>query len=192
MQWLTQLADTFVQLGLTGIFLGMFLESAAIPLPSEIILPFAGYLVFLGKVGWLEAGVVAMLGGTLGAVVSYAVAFWGGRALFARWVRSHEFQRAEAWFLRYGDRAVFFGRLVPGVRTFISLPAGLAQMPFGRFLTYSILGAVPWTVIFMALGYTGGQHWTSVMHYEKWVFVAGAVIVVGWLVWYRSRRTLTR
>jgi membrane protein DedA with SNARE-associated domain len=187
-QALTHLADTFVGLGLTGIFIGMVLESAAVPIPSEIILPFAGYLVFLGRTSWVAAGLTALAGGTLGAVVSYAVAYWGGRAILGRWIRPHELERAEAWFRRYGDPAVFFGRLIPGVRTFISLPAGYAKMPFGRFVAYSVLGALPWTVIFMYLGFAGGQHWQQVVHYDKLVYVIGAVIAVGWLVWFWGRR----
>lgn len=189
MHWLTHLADLLLPLGLLGVFVGMLLESAAIPIPSEILLPFAGYLVARGAAGWLEAGLAALAGGTAGAVVSYAVAYWGGRAVLRGVVRRHELDRAEAWFRRYGDMTVFFGRLVPGVRTYVSLPAGLARMPFGRFVLYSVLGALPWTVVFMALGYAAGSHWSAVVAYERWVFVAGALVVVGWLAWWwRTRR----
>ena len=124
MHLLTALANNIVGLGVIGVLIGMFLESAAIPIPSEVILPYAGYLVAVGRAGWIEAGVAAMLGGLLGSVVSYAIAYFGGRALFSPLIRRHELDRAESWFRRYGDRAVFFGRLVPGVRTYISLPAG--------------------------------------------------------------------
>lgn len=188
---LTHLADVLVGLGVLGIFLGMVLESAAVPIPSEIILPFAGYLVATGRIGWLEAGLAALAGGTVGAVISYAIAYYGGRALLSIWIRPHELKRAERWFDRYGPSAVFFGRLIPGVRTFISLPAGYAKMPFGRFLAYSVLGALPWTILFIYLGYVGGQHWSSVTHYDRWVYAVGAVLAVLWLVWFVVRRRRT-
>ena len=188
MHVLTQLADSIVALGVVGVLIGMFLESAAIPIPSEVILPYAGYLVAIGRAGWIEAGVAAMLGGLLGSIASYVVAFYGGRALFSPLIRRHELDRAEVWFRRYGDRAVFFGRLVPGVRTYISLPAGLTAMPFGRFVLYSVLGALPWTVVFMILGYQGGRNWARATHFEHWVVIIGALIVVGWIVWFVARR----
>ena len=189
MHWLTHLADVLLPFGLLGVFVGMLLESAAIPIPSEVLLPFAGYLVARGVAGWLEAGVAALAGGTAGSILSYAVAYWGGRALLRRLVRPHELERAERWFRRYGDMTVFFGRLVPGVRTYVSLPAGLARMPFGRFVLYSILGALPWTVLFMALGYAAGSRWTVVAGYERWVVAVGVLVVLAWLAWFwRVRR----
>ena len=188
MQFLSHLANSLVGFGVFGVFVGMILESAAIPIPSEILLPFAGYLVLQGRTTWWEAGFLALLGGMLGATISYAVALWGGRALFQRWVRQHELDRAEAWFTRYGDSAVFFGRLIPGVRTFISLPAGYARMPFGRFVLYTLLGSAPWTAIFMYLGYVGGQNWSHVTQYDKWVYVVGVLLLVAWGVWFWTQR----
>jgi membrane protein DedA with SNARE-associated domain len=185
---LTHLANVLVGLGVAGIFFGMLLESAAVPIPSEIILPFAGYLVWQGRAGWLETGLAALAGGTAGAVISYAIAYWGGRAVLRPLIRPHELARAERWFQRYGDTAVFVGRLIPGVRTFISLPAGYARMPFGRFVTYSVLGALPWTVLFMYLGYVGGQHWHTVVRYDNLVYLLGALIAVAWLIWFWRRR----
>jgi membrane protein DedA with SNARE-associated domain len=182
---LTALADGFLALGIWGVFVGMALESAAIPIPSEVLLPFAGYLVATGHAAWWEAGLIAMAGGTLGAVASYAVAYavgstWGSRA--------HGLDRAQRWFERYGEAAVFFGRLVPGVRTYISLPAGLARMRFGRFLAYSVLGALPWTVVFIYLGYTFGGHWQQALHDQVWVYGVGALVVVAWALWFLARR----
>jgi membrane protein DedA with SNARE-associated domain len=188
---LTHLADVLVGFGVLGIFVGMVLESAAVPIPSEIILPFAGYLVATGRIGWLEAGLAALAGGTLGAVISYGIAYYGGRALLGLWIRPHELERAERWFVRYGPSAVFFGRLIPGVRTFISLPAGYAKMPFGRFLAYSVLGALPWTILFIYLGYVGGRNWSAVTHYDRWVYAVGAVLAVIWILWFVTRRRRT-
>jgi membrane protein DedA with SNARE-associated domain len=185
MQFLTTLANGFVALGIWGVFIGMALESAAIPIPSELLLPFAGYLVFIGHASWWEAGLIALAGGTLGAVVSYGVAYavgttWGSRA--------HGLDRAQRWFERYGEAAVFFGRLVPGVRTYISLPAGLSRMRFGRFLAYSVLGALPWTVVFIYLGYTFGHNWHRALHDQVWVYVVGVVVLAAWAAWFLARR----
>jgi LPXTG-motif cell wall-anchored protein len=188
MHVLTHLADFLIGLGVTGILVGMFLESAAVPVPSEVILPFAGYLVAVGRAGWVEAGVAALVGSLLGSLASYAVAYFGGRPLLSRVFRRHELERAERWFRRHGDRAVFFGRLVPGVRTYISLPAGVAAMPLGRFIGYSLLGALPWTVVFMWLGYQGRQQWFRAEHFETWVVAVGVVIVLGWALWFWRRR----
>lgn len=185
MHTLTVLAEGFLALGLWGVFVGMALESAAIPIPSEVLLPFAGYLVAVGRATWWEAGLVAMLGGTIGAVVSYGVAYWVGKTWGSH---SHGLDRAQRWFDHYGDAAVFFGRLVPGVRTYISLPAGLARMRFGRFLGYSVLGALPWTVVFIYLGAKFGANWHNALHDQVWVYVVGVIVVVAWAVWFLNRR----
>lgn len=185
MQALTQMAEGLVGLGIWGVFLGMMLESAAIPIPSEVLLPFAGYLVAVGRTTWWEAGFIALLGGTIGAVLAYLVAYAAGQTWGSH---AHGLDRAQRWFERYGEAAVFFGRLVPGVRTYISLPAGLARMRFGRFLGYSVLGALPWTVVFIYLGYEFGGHWQQALHDQVWVYVVGGLVLVAWAVWFLARR----
>jgi membrane protein DedA with SNARE-associated domain len=190
------LAQQIIGMGLLGVFFGMLLESAYIPIPSEIILPYAGYLVFLGHATFVTAGLVSLAGSLLGALISYEIARWGGRPLVERFgryvlIRPHELDRADAWFQRHGDAAVFIGRLLPGVRTYISLPAGVAKMSLGRFLLFSLLGAVPWTVLFMMVGYSLGHRWSHVSsqnHLLEAIAVLVLVLWVGWLVAHGRRR----
>lgn len=194
MHWITQVTQSVLALGVLGVGVGMFLESAYIPLPSEVILPYAGYLVASGRASFPEAVLAALLGGLMGAWAGYELARYGGRALVEHWgryvgVRRHELDRAERWFRRYGDGAVFFGRLLPGVRTFISLPAGLAAMPRGRFLAFSLLGALPWTVLFTYLGYFFGQEPSRLGRYSHWFLAAVILLAAIWAIglWRRRR-----
>lgn len=182
---LTHATDAILALGTMGVFLGMVLESCYIPVPSEIILPYAGYLAYTGRASLPSAMLAGLAGGLIGAIIGYLIARWGGRPLVEHYgryigVRRHEIERADAWFQRHGDGAVFFGRLLPGIRTYISLPAGIADMPFGRFVGFTFLGALPWTVLFTWLGYKLGPsyaHLGKTSHY----FLAAVVLVL--LIW---------
>ena len=136
--------------GAAGVFFMMALESACIPLPSEVILPFAGILVAQGTLSFSAALAWALAGQIAGSVVAYYAGRYGGRAFILRYgkyilLRRKELDLAERWFARYGEITAFVTRLLPGIRTFISLPAGIARMPLWRFLLYSLLGALPWT-----------------------------------------------
>src|SRR5580765_5226726 len=150
--------------GYWGIALLMAIESACIPLPSEIIMPFAGYLVSVGQFSLIGAATAGALGCNVGSTVAYYVAAKGGRAAFERWgryvlVSAAELDRADHFFARYGSITVFIGRLLPVVRTFIAFPAGLARMPMGKFQIYTFLGSWPWC---FGLGYIGmvlGARW---------------------------------
>jgi membrane protein DedA with SNARE-associated domain len=182
-------AAALVAYGPVGVGVGMFLESAAIPLPSELILPFAGFLVAGGHLSWADAMAVALAGGTAGGLVSYWVGRYGGRPVLARWGRlvrvgERELAAAERWFGRYGDRAVFWGRLLPGVRTYISLPAGVAAMPVWRFLAYSLLGSIPWTAALVAAGAVLGARWGAVLGVFHRVDVAVAALLLAALAWW--------
>ncbi len=193
MHFLTGITETILSLGVFGVVIGMFLESAYIPVPSEIILPYAGYLVYRHDTSMLSAMGAALLGGMLGAIVSYWIARWGGRAAVERWgryvlIRAHELDRAERWFQRHGDGAVFFGRLLPGIRTFISLPAGVAEMPFGRFVVFSFLGALPWTILFVYVGYGLGSQWQHVTNLSHYFLAVVAVALVAWVIMLWRRR----
>jgi membrane protein DedA with SNARE-associated domain len=189
--------ESIIGMGLLGIFFGMLLESAYIPIPSEIILPYAGYLVFLGKATFLTAGLTGLAGSLVGAFISYEIALYGGRPLVERYgryifIRRHELDAADRWFERHGDAAVFIGRLLPGIRTFISLPAGVARMRLGRFLVFSLLGAIPWTVLFMVIGYELGRNWKHVSGQNHVAEAIAVLILAVWVAWIVVRRRKSR
>jgi membrane protein DedA with SNARE-associated domain len=135
--------------GYLGVLLLMTIESACIPLPSEVIMPFAGYLVHTGRLSLFWVATVGALGCNLGSVIAYEIGCYGGRPLVERYgshifLGKHELELAERFFKRFGAVAVFFGRLLPVIRTFIALPAGIARMPRLRFHIYTFAGSWPW------------------------------------------------
>jgi len=184
--------------GYLGIVFLMAVESACIPLPSEIIMPFAGYLVSIGKISLLGAATAGALGCNVGSTVAYYVAAKGGRAALERWGRYVLISRADLehtdrFFARYGSATVFFGRLLPVVRTFIAFPAGLARMPMGKFQLYTFLGSWPWCFALAYAGYLLGARWESDptlrrLFHDFDAVIAGAVLVgLAWFVWSRWR-----
>jgi len=181
--------------GYPGIVLLMAIESACIPLPSEIIMPFSGYLVYTGRFNLWWAGVAGALGCNVGSIVAYWVGYHGGRPLVERYGRyvlisQHDLELADRWFARYGQATVFFSRLLPVIRTFIALPAGVMRMEFWRFNLYTFLGSLPWC---LALAYAGmklGEHWDGLRGYfHKFDFVIGALLLAGaaWFLWTHLR-----
>jgi membrane protein DedA with SNARE-associated domain len=192
--------------GYLAIFVLMVLESACIPIPSEITMLFGGAAAnatFAANLpgsppplNFLLVGLVGTLGNLVGSWIAYWVGREGGRPLVERWgrfvfLRPHELDRAEAWFADHGDMAVFVSRLLPVVRTFISLPAGVAEMPFVRFSVYTFLGCLPWTFALAGVGYALGSQWTQVERYFRPIsIVVGTMIVAAAAVWLfrRSRQ----
>jgi membrane protein DedA with SNARE-associated domain len=182
------------QYGYAAIFLLMLLESACVPIPSEVTMLFGGAFctVQVGGPDHLSLVLVGLVG-TLGNVVGSWIAYWvgwkGGRPLAERWgrfvfVRPHDLDRAEEWFARRGDPTVFFSRLLPVVRTFISLPAGIAEMPLGKFSLYTLLGCLPWTFALAGIGYALGTQWDSITKYFALATIVIAVIILAVLVWW--------
>ncbi len=193
--------DNIARYGYLAIFLLMVLESACVPIPSEVTMLFGGALVtapFLAPDQQLDFWLV-VLAGTAGNVVGSWLAWWagmaGGRPLVDRWgryllIRPHEVDRAHDWFERHGEAAVFFGRLLPVVRTFISLPAGVVRMPFGRFSAYTVLGCLPWCLLLTWLGYVLGENWETVERILRpfaWAIAIALLITVIWFVRHRLR-----
>lgn len=179
--------------GYIGITLLMAIESACIPLPSEVIMPFSGYLVSAGHFSLWGVAVAGALGCNLGSIVAYFVGAVGGRPLAERYghyvlVTRHDLEMADRFFGRYGDWAVFIARLLPVVRTFIALPAGISRMNFARFNIYTFLGSLPWC---FALAYAGmklGERWDMLgpyFHHFDTVFLI--LIVVGAIWFIRNR-----
>jgi membrane protein DedA with SNARE-associated domain len=188
--------------GYVGVLLAMAIESAMIPLPSELILPYAGFLVSdpaqlepLTKGPWSFWIVViaATIGTTIGSLIAYAIGAWGGRPFLERWgkyllIRQHEIELAERFFEKYGSATAFFSRLLPIVRTFISFPAGVARMPLGRFIAYSTAGAFLWSILLVWAGTQLGARWEDIRHalqpFDLLIAVA-VVALVAIFVWWR-------
>ena len=193
--------EEIAKYGYAAIFLLMVLESACVPIPSEVTMLFAGALVsapFLAPEHQLDLVAVALVGAganLVGSWLAYWAGYAGGRPLVDRWgryllLRPHEIDRAHAWFDRYGQEAVFFGRLLPVVRTFISLPAGVARMNVWKFSLYTVLGCLPWTFGLAFLGYKLGERWDEVERFLRpvsWLVAALVVTAVGWWAWRRIR-----
>jgi membrane protein DedA with SNARE-associated domain len=188
--------------GYVAIFVLMVLESACIPIPSEVTMLFGGALAspgFAAPGQELDLVLVALVG-TLGNLVGSWLAYWagavGGRPLVDRFGRyllilPHEVDRAHAWFERRGELTVFVSRLLPVIRTFISLPAGVARMPFWRFTIYTVLGCLPWTFALAWLGYLVGENWTEVEEFLQpfsWAILFLCIAAGIWWVAHRYRR----
>jgi len=187
--------------GYFGVLILMAIESACIPLPSEIIMPFAGYLVSIGKFSLVGAATMGALGCNLGSTVAYFIAAKGGRKAFERWgayvlVSSAELERAERFFARYGAITVFAGRLLPVVRTFIAFPAGLARMPMMKFQIYTLLGSWLWCFGLAYIGLLLGTRWNSdptfrkLFHEFDTAIVALLAALFAWFVWARWRERM--
>jgi membrane protein DedA with SNARE-associated domain len=207
------LASLYGALGYGGVMVAMAIESAMVPLPSELILPFAGFLVSdAAQVEPLTRGpwdfwivvVVATIGNTIGSLIAYAIGAWGGRPFLERWgkyllIRPHEIELADHFFQKYGSATAFFSRLLPIVRTFISFPAGVARMNLAKFIVYSTAGAFIWSTLLVWAGVQLGSRWTDIRHMLQPFDLAIAVLVVAAVVlfvWWRlgmpGRRRLRR
>jgi len=194
-----------LQYGYLAIFVLMLLESACVPIPSEVTMLFGGALAseaFVGPGGHQLSLVGVALVGTLGNLVGSWLAYWagatGGRPLVDRFgryllIRPHEVDRAHTWFERRGETAVFVARLLPVVRTFISLPAGIARMNPGKFTLYTLLGCLPWTFALAGIGYALGANWTKAEDVLKPIaWLVFLLLIVGIVVWIARRWTTVR
>ena len=187
-------------LGYWGVFIAMTLESACIPIPSEAIMPFAGFVVSEGKMTLLGITIVGALGNLVGSLISYYVGLKGGRPLLERYgkyilISHNELDRADHWFEKYGPEAVFISRFLPGIRTFISLPAGIAEMDIKKFVVYTLAGSLPWAFV---LGYAGiilGVHWDTIKNYFHIldiIVVIGVIVGIIYIVYeYRKRKQIS-
>ncbi|HTM35305.1 MAG TPA: DedA family protein [Terriglobales bacterium] len=177
--------------GYGGIIILMAIESACIPLPSELIMPFAGYLVYEGTLRLVWVATAGAIGCNLGSLVAYEIGCYGGRPLVERYghwmlMGRRELDWADRFFARWGYLAVFIGRLLPVIRTFIALPAGISHMPRGRFHIYTFLGSWPWCFGLAWVGMKLGENWRGVGRYfHKFDAVILVVLVIGliWFVW---------
>ncbi len=184
---------TISAIGYLGIVLLMAIESACIPLPSEIIMPFSGYLVSTGRFDLLLVATAGALGCNLGSTIAYAVGYYGGRPLVEKWgsyilVSRGDLDRVDHYFARFGSITVFVCRLLPVVRTFIALPAGIARMPQLKFQLYTFVGSWPWCLALAYVGERLGERWDkdpelrNLFHRFDAVIVVAFVVLVAWYV----------
>ena len=193
---------TISALGYFGVVLLMAIESACIPLPSEIIMPFAGYLVYAGRFNLWWVGVAGAVGCVVGSLIAYWVGMYGGRPLIEKYgryvlVSRHDLDLADRWFARYGEIIVFASRLLPVIRTFIAFPAGVARMNLTRFVIYTFAGSLPWCLGLAYVGQILGEQWDKNDTLKSWFhrfdFVIGiiGVLAVGWWVWRHIKHSRT-
>ncbi|HWF90482.1 MAG TPA: DedA family protein [Pyrinomonadaceae bacterium] len=185
---------TISALGYSGIVLLMAIESACIPLPSEIIMPFSGYLVSTGELNLWAVAVAGAVGCVLGSLVAYWVGMYGGRPFIEKYGRyillsRHDLDIADRWFGKYGEIIVFVSRLLPAIRTFIAFPAGVARMNLPRFVIYTFAGSLPWCLALAYVGQKLGEQWDKDDTLKTWfhrfdflIGIAGALFIIWW-VW---------
>jgi membrane protein DedA with SNARE-associated domain len=188
--------------GYLGVALWVAIESVIIPIPSELVLPFAGFLVGQGTAiepltgqPWnvILVTLFGTIGATLGALVAYAIGWYGGRPIIERWGRylgitPDDLDRADDFFARHGDAAAFFGRMVPIIRSLVSFAAGIAHMRLGRFIVFTFLGSLPWTLLLVVAGMVMGANWEEIggilKRFEYLVLAILVVIAMLW-IWFR-------
>ncbi|MCI0530596.1 MAG: DedA family protein [candidate division Zixibacteria bacterium] len=179
-------------LGYGGIILTMAIESACIPLPSEIIMPFSGYLVFTGRFNLWLVGMAGALGCVVGSVLTYWVGLKGGRPLLEKYGRyalisRRDLDNAEKFFNRYGLWSIFISRLLPVIRTFISFPAGVARMKFLPFVILTFLGSFPWCLGLAYVGKVMGENWDNLQTYFHQADIVIGVLIVAAIAWFLYR-----
>ncbi len=195
MEQLSQTFLTFIdQYGYFAVVILMAMENACIPVPSELILGFAGYLIFAERMTFTGATVAGMVGGMLGSIFAYMVGHSKGREFVDKYgkyffIKKSHVDLAQRWFDKYGIKAVFFSRMLPVVRTFISLPAGFAHVNFKQFLFYTFIGSLPWTMLILFAGMKLGESWKYLLeigHEASIAFVVICIAII--LIWYIRRK----
>jgi membrane protein DedA with SNARE-associated domain len=169
--------------GYLGITVLMLLESACLPIPSEIIMPFSGYLVTTGRFSLLLIIIFGAVGNLVGSIIAYGAGSYGGRPFIEKYgryvfLRKDDLDKAQRFFEKYGNVSIFFSRLLPVIRTFISLPAGIARMRFGKFCFYTFIGSLFWSAILSYIGLFLGKNWESVgVYFRKFDWLIGILLI---------------
>ncbi len=187
-------------LGYAGIAIGMMLQAIGVPLPSEVMMSFGGYLAYTRELALFPVILAGTAGDTLGAAIAYGIGYYGGRPLVMRFgrlifVRERELEHAHAWIVRYGSRAVLLCKLLPAVRAVASLPAGVVQMPFWRFLGFTLIGSSIWCTGFAYIGLALGRNWdalSGVFHRFALLLIAVIVVGIGFWLWSHLRSRAQR
>jgi membrane protein DedA with SNARE-associated domain len=193
-EWLSNLVIGMIQAsGYWGVFFTMAVESACIPFPSEVIMPFAGFVVSAGKMTLWAITLAGAFGNLFGSIVAYLVGALGGRPFLEKYgkyllISQKKLEIADRWFTRYGSKAVFFSRMMPIIRTFISLPAGIARMNFLKFCVYTLVGALPWCLLLGYLGVLLGPQWVKIKPYFHILDIIVAVSIAALVLYLVLRR----
>ena len=180
--------------GYIAIFLLMLAESACIPFPSEVTMLVGGWYAADGNLDFFWVGAAGVAGNLVGSLLAYGLGRWRGRELLDRYgkfvlIRSHDVDKAEVWWEKHGEAATFFSRLLPVIRTFISVPAGIAKMPLGKFTAYTFLGVIPWTYALTYVGVVVGDNWEHILDYFSVpTLIIGGVLFLIAGAWYMRRR----
>jgi membrane protein DedA with SNARE-associated domain len=189
--WISSLlVEIISKTGYLGVAVSMALESACIPIPSEIVMPFSGYLVSLGRFSLWAVTLWATIGNLAGSLSAYLIGYYGGRPLVLKYGRyiliSHdELNRADYWFSRYGSLTIFFSRMLPVIRTFISLPAGVARMNVLKFVIYTFFGSLPWNFGLAYIGLILGNQWNTLEHYFRkfdYLILLVLILIIAWFI----------
>jgi membrane protein DedA with SNARE-associated domain len=183
------------QLGYSGIFFLMILESALIPIPSEIIMPFSGFLSSTGRLDPFLVTLSGSLGNVVGSVLTYYLGIMAGRKFILKYgkyilFRKEHLEITENLFRRYGDKISFAGRLLPGIRTYVSLPAGIGKTDFKKFVMYSFAGSLIWNSMLLYVGMNLGRNWKNIDKYSVYLDIAAVLSVAVFIVWfvYKTKR----
>ncbi len=199
--FLTQLANYAIHIisasGYYGIFLLNFISSTAIPIPSEVFMPFSGFLAYQGHLALLAVILTGAIGSVFGSLVLYYIGYFGGRPLiekYGKYILMHtdDLARADKFFAKYGDLSNFFGRMLPIVRSFISFPAGVSRMNLKKFILYAFLGSLVWSAFLTLAGYFLGQHWDQlgpVFHQFDYIFIG---LIAAGIIWFVSKHLRKR
>lgn len=203
---LEQLTSTIIHLiqtsGYLGIFILMTLESALVPIPSEVTMPFAGFLVGQGQLSFLLVVLSGAFGNLVGSLIAYAIGYFLEETVILKLVRSygkflliseHEYEVSMSWLRKYGDRVAFFSRILPAVRTFISLPAGLSEVSIWKFSFYTFVGSLMWSTALTYLGVYLGKNWNTLEpYYRKFELAIAGLLIIGVLYYVNHKLKIVK
>jgi membrane protein DedA with SNARE-associated domain len=185
--------QTISNSGYVGIFFLMVAESALIPIPSEVIMPFSGYLVSTGKFNVILVIIAGSIGNLVGALIAYFVGAYLGRGFVLKYgkyvlLRKSHLELAESYFKKYGDRSTFISRLLPAIRTYVSLPAGVAKMNLKKFVVFTLVGSIIWNTALTYIGIKLGEEWNSIRKYSDYFDVVVVIVVIVAIIAYWKKR----
>jgi len=189
--------QTISNSGYVGIFLLMVAESALIPIPSEVIMPFSGYLVSTGKFNVILVIIAGSIGNLVGGLVSYFVGAYLGRGFVLKYgkyilLKKSHLELAESYFKKYGDRSTFVSRLLPAIRTYVSLPAGVAKMNLKKFAVFTLVGSIIWNTALTYIGIKLGEEWNGIRKYSDYFDAVVVIVVIVAIIAYWKKRKATQ